>query len=127
VTTVPDGSWEMLVAAGDSATRSLQVTVPGEAGRIQLAPGGSVKVEVPDLADGLVAADLRLIGPDGRSYRSVRWGGVVTAEVPLRSGRASVERLTPGIWTLTATAADGRSWSGSAVVAAGKTAEVTLQ
>ncbi|MCP3961472.1 MAG: hypothetical protein GY719_26810 [bacterium] len=126
ITTVPDGSWEILLKAGDSATASLRVAVPGTAGRVQLAAGGGVEVEVPDLGDGLTGAELRLVGPGGLPHRTVGWNGTVKAEHTLRGGKTTVTNLVPGPWTVTVTAADGRTWSAPAMVAPGEPTEVTL-
>ena len=125
-TTVPDGSWEMLVASGTSATTAGRVTVPGET-RVQLVTGGSLRVEVRDLEPGLVQAELRVIAADGRPYRDVGWGGRVSVERSLRSGRASVSNLPPGTWTLNVTATDGRTWTGTASVTAGGQVEAILR
>ncbi|MEM7354354.1 MAG: hypothetical protein AAF657_26345, partial [Acidobacteriota bacterium] len=65
-------------------------------------------------------------GADGRPHRAYHWGEVA-AEHPLRNGRATLANLAAGPWTLQVTAADGRSWSGSATVSAGETAPVTLR
>ena len=126
ITTVPDGRWEMLVVAGGSAVADLWVTAPGDAGRIQLSPGGTVRVEVPDLADGSVAAGLVITGSDGRQHRGVTRGGGGVATYALRAGRVTIPNLTPGTWTFTVTAG-ARSWSADVVVTPGEPVEVTLQ
>ncbi len=127
MTEVPPGSFELLVTASGAAMTSMPVVSPGRLGRIVLPPAGRLRLTVPELETQPSAATVGLSGPAGRPYRQLRWGGRVTTEVSLRSGRATVEGLEPGAWTLTVTAADGRSWSGQAQVATGSTSEVVLE
>ncbi len=126
ITTVPAGSWEMLIAAGDSATLSLPVTVPGEIGRIQLLPGGGVVVEVPELAGGLAGARLQLLGPDGRPHRGISYGGDVAVHHALRGGIVKVTNVTPGPWTAQVQSGE-RTWSATVVVVPGEPMPVMLR
>jgi hypothetical protein len=116
----------MLVVAGDSAAVATGVTVPGDAGRVVLPPGGSLVVTVAELAAAPAEARLQLRGPDGRPYRGLGWQGDVVTEPPVRGGRAQASNLAPGVWTATVTAADGRSWSGTVNVGPGEIAELEL-
>ncbi len=125
ITTVPDGSWEMFVVAGDSAVARLRVTAPGDAGRVQLSAGGGVRVEVPDLAGGGTTANLELVNPAGHPHRGGMRGGA--SPWALRAGRVIVSNLALGPWVLTVTAADGRTWGADVVVTPGEPVEVTLR
>ncbi len=126
LTTLPPGTWELLIVADQSAAARVQATVPGQLGRVQLPAGGGLQVTVSDLVDG-TSATVRLVGPDGRPHQAIGWSGNVTAQWRLRGGHHTATNLAPGTWTVEVTAADGRAWSGSAAVAAGATADVTLR
>ncbi len=126
ITTVPAGSWEMLIVAGDSAVLSLQVTVPGDAGRIQLSPGGGVAVEVPALADGRVDARPQLLGPGGRPCRGVSYGGTAMVNHTLRAGSAKVTNVPLGPWTAEVKSGE-RTWSTAVMVVPGEPVAVKLR
>ncbi len=100
---------------------------PGQLGRVVLPLGGSLEITVPELADEPSPATIELVGPTGRPFRQVSWGGRVVTEASLRSGRASLTGLEPGAWTFTVNADDGRSWRGQAHVSPGLTAKVVVE
>jgi hypothetical protein len=116
ISSVAPGSWELVLDADGWAPVSLPVTAPGDAGRVTLAAPGSLRVEVPALADGKVAGTVRFTDAGGRVFRTV-WGDDALSEFPLQSGSREFQRIPVGAWTVTATAADGRTWSGTATVA----------
>ncbi|MEE8523978.1 MAG: carboxypeptidase regulatory-like domain-containing protein, partial [Thermoanaerobaculia bacterium] len=126
ITTVPAGSWEMLLIAEDSALMSLPVAVPGELGRVVAPPGGRLLITVPELEQGTASATIRLTGPDGRPHRFLDYRANVSPELTLRGGRARAANLTPGVWTVHAVASDGRSWSTSATVVPGAETAVSV-
>lgn len=115
ISSVAPGSWELVLDADGSAPVSLPVTAPGDAGRVVLATPGSLRVEVPALADGRVAGTVRLTDAAGRVFRAL-WGDEAMSDFTLLSGSRELPRLPVGTWTLTATAADGRTWTGTATV-----------
>lgn len=119
ITTVPAGSWEMVLAVEDGALLSLPVAVPGELGRIVAPPGGSLLITLSELGESAASATIRLTDPDGRPHRFLDYRANVSSELTLRGGRARAANLAPGVWTVYAVASDGRSWSASAAVVAG--------
>lgn len=120
ISSVAPGSWELVLDSDGWAPVSLPVTAPGDAGRVALATPGSLRVEVPALADGRVGATVRFTDAGGRLFRTL-WGDEAMSELPLQNGSRDFQRLPVGSWTLTVTAADGRTWTGSATVSpAGK-------
>ncbi len=46
---------------------------------------------------------------------------------PMYHGQAGVPTLSPGLWTVTVTAADGRTWTREVAAVAGETVEVVLE
>lgn len=93
---------------------------PRSSGTVVLPPAGKVDVRVPELAGTVELATLAVTGPGGRPFLSIASSYPIhlLREWPVRDGRATVEGLPPGQWQLTATTADGRTWSGSATVPA---------
>ncbi len=98
----------------------------GDLGRIVLPRGGTADVVVPELADDGTVATLRLLGVDGRPYRSVIRARVED-EFRLWEGRARIPGLPAGTWSVVVDAADGRSWTASAMVTVDRIAVVTLE
>ncbi len=80
-----------------------------------------------ELAGSNTVATVRLTGADGRPYRSLGWNGEPRSEFRMRSGRLSLETLPPGSWTVSITAADGRSWNGTSSTTPDRTAELRLE
>ncbi|HET9229300.1 MAG TPA: carboxypeptidase regulatory-like domain-containing protein, partial [Thermoanaerobaculia bacterium] len=126
VASVAPGTWDLFLDADGSATVVVPVTAPGNAGRVVLQRPGALRLKVPGLAEARVAAKVTLTDAGGNLYR-VPWGGQVRKEFELTEGMRRFDKLAPGQWTLSVAATDGRSWTGSATVAPGATAEVTLE
>ena len=72
-------------------------------------------------------AAVRLSDDAGRAFYGLTWRGRPRSEWRMQGGSALFEELPPGNWTVSVTAADGRTWQGSQVTASGSTAEVTLE
>jgi protocatechuate 3,4-dioxygenase beta subunit len=126
ITGVPPGSYQMVIWAPGGATHSRPVLSPGDLGQIDLPAGGSVDVVVPELAGEGTVAHARLIGADGRVYRSVL-GARLEDEFRLWTGYTRILGVPAGSWSVVVEAADGRSWTASATISAGEVAEVTLE
>lgn len=136
LTTVPAGSWELVVQAGDSAVVRTPITAPGHLGQIRLPRGGALQIRIPALEgqpqsfarDQL--AQVRLVGPDGRPHYPLEPMGLGAGRPgglwPVWNGVAMIQKLSPGVWSFTVSHPDGRSWTGEAAVAAGETSEVVV-
>ncbi|HET9768326.1 MAG TPA: carboxypeptidase regulatory-like domain-containing protein, partial [Thermoanaerobaculia bacterium] len=125
LTTVPPGTWEVLVRSEDSGTERVTVTSPGPPVPVLLAPQASLALTVPDLAGEAVTAKATLTGGDGRPFASINWS-TVRREFDVSYGRITLTGLPAGTWKVDVVAPDGRRWSGSAVTAPGATASVEL-
>lgn len=126
ISTVPSGSWELLLQGGESAVSSFRVTAPGNPGVLTLQPAASLDVTVSELESDPVDASARLVDAGGTRYRRLGWTGTVSTEISVRSGRFQISDLAPGFWTVTVEAQDGRAWTGSVQVAPGAPAQITL-
>jgi hypothetical protein len=67
-----------------------------------------------------------VVGPGGALFRRPVWGGLETAW-PLEAGKVTLRGLPVGPCTITVTAADQRTWTGTAEVTAGGTVDLTLR
>ena len=123
---MPPGAWDLLLDADGAALVSVPVTAPGHAGRVILPPPGGLSLRVPALADGQAGAKVRLSDPRDKPFRTL-WGGQAVAELDLTAGTLSLQRLPPGAWRVTVTAGDGRTWTRTAVIAPGSTAQLILK
>ncbi|MEM7585000.1 MAG: carboxypeptidase-like regulatory domain-containing protein, partial [Acidobacteriota bacterium] len=125
VSTVPAGTWDLVVQAGDGAATRLTVSSPGDHGSVVLPTAGTLHLRVPELEQEMMARML-LTGPDGRPFVSASAPSLTPGEWRMRAGQALITGLTPGVWSFTVEHPDGRSWSGSAAVTSGGTVEVSL-
>lgn len=123
---VPAGSWQLLVEAYDSAPVTLSATSPGPVLRAVLPQPGNLRVNVPALADGTVAATASLVGSGGAPLWLLGWEGV-QSKWDLRSGVLYLGNVPAGLWQIAVRAADGRTWSGTASVTPGAEAATTLE
>ncbi len=123
VSNVPPGSWLLLIESDQSAPVTVPAPVPGPEIHVVLPPAGQLSVQVPGLK---VDATVVLSGGGG-VYRDFDWDGRVRSEWDLDGGARSFDHLPAGVWQVTARAADGRSWSGTATVTPGGSAVVELR
>ena len=123
---VPAGSWLLLIASDQSAPVTVPATVPGPAVHVILPPAGQLHIQVPALANDPAAVKAVLSGAGG-VYRALDWHGGVSSEWDLAAGERLLDRVPAGVWQVTARAADGRTWSGTAAVTPGGVAEVVLK
>ena len=127
LSSVPPGSWDLLVSAGGSGVMTLRVGVPGETASLLLPPACALKVRVPSLADTTAAATATVVSQDGRPFRELGWMGDPVSQWRLAGGRFEIDTLPPGNWTVQVSAPDGRTWSGASATQPGTAAEVVLQ
>ena len=128
LTTLPAGSWQLLVAAPASGIVRLTAQAPGPPMSVLLPPATRLEIQVPDLVAGRRLATLRVSRPDGKPFlafdhRSIR----LIREWPVYQGRANVGALPPGPWNLSVTGTgEGEAWSTS-FVAPAEGGEVRLE
>jgi uncharacterized GH25 family protein len=123
---VPPGSWQIFVDSDFAAPGSVAATAPGPVVRILLAPAGVVHVKVPALTQEDTTSTVSLTGPGG-AYRAFDFSGQVTSQFDLYRGTQSFSRIPAGTWQVTAKAADGRTFTGTATVTPGGAVDAVLK
>jgi hypothetical protein len=126
VSNVPPGSWRLLIESDQSAAITIAASVPGPAVRAILPPAGALRVKVPALTGDSTVVKVTLTGSGG-PFQGFDWDGRVRSEWDLYRGEADFSRVPAGSWQVTARAPDGRTWTGTATVTPGGSAEVTLE
>ncbi len=122
---LPPGRWTLVVfGAGEWAgVRTIAVS-PGPAVEVVLPPGATLEIFVPSLAESQEAARVALTDDAGNPPPMLEpYGG----EIPFARGRTILPRLTPGTWTVTVTAADGRTWSATVTLPPRATERIELR
>ncbi|MCI0445553.1 carboxypeptidase regulatory-like domain-containing protein [bacterium] len=129
ISTIPSGTWELILSDYNSAQTNVMVTVPQhEPAKINLQPAAKLRVKVPALSGDQSIAKMTLTGSDGRPYRSLRsWTGSIFTEIDVYSGEAMMEMLPAGPWNISVTAPDGRHWQKALTTSAGTTTEAILE
>jgi protocatechuate 3,4-dioxygenase beta subunit len=125
ISTVPPGSWEVLLRADDSGTVRVVASSPGPPAPVALAPEATLVVNVPALAGEATRARVSLVGGDGQPFLFPGWGSVEN-DFGMAYGRTTIHYLPAGTWTVQAKASDGRTWSGTVVTTAGGATSVDL-
>jgi hypothetical protein len=129
ISTIPSGTWGLMLVDYNSAQTSVMVTVPQpEPLKITLQPAAKLRVKVPALSANQTIAKMTLTGSDGRPYRSLRsWTGTIFTEIDVYSGEAMLEMLPAGIWNISVVAPDGRQWQKAVTISAGTSTEAILE
>ncbi|MEM9596806.1 MAG: carboxypeptidase-like regulatory domain-containing protein, partial [Acidobacteriota bacterium] len=125
--TLPPGRWRLWVGATGGAAVERSVEVPSEPLAVVLPDAGRLRVRVPSLVDAEAVASLVVRDAAGRPFQHLAWGGALETAWTVSGGRAVVEGIPAGQWTVEATAADGRVFSAVAVTTGGPDVEVTLR
>ncbi len=123
---VPPGSWQVFVDSDFAAPGSVPATAPGPVVRVLLSPAGVVRVKVPALTQDDTAAKISLASPGG-AYRAFDFNGQITSQFDLYRGTQTLTRIPAGTWQVTAKAADGRTYTGTAAVTPGGAVDVVLK
>jgi hypothetical protein len=125
--TLPAGDWELWISATGGTAVPRRVSVPSEPLALVLPNAGALQVRVPALVEGEPPALLTVLGADGRAHLHLAWGGQLQTSWPLTAGRATVEGVPAGSWSLEVQTADGRHFVGTAVTTGGPLVEVQLE
>lgn len=127
LSSVPPGSWELVVAASGSAATRVTARAPGPTVPVALQPACGLSVAVPELSDPASVAAVRLSGVDGRPFVALSWSAQPRSEWRMTGGRIELASLPPGVWTVDVSTGDGRNWQGSVSTAPGPAAALTLE
>jgi len=127
LSTVPPGTWTLIVAAGGSATTTVRAQAPGATVPVALQPATALRVTVPELNESGAVAMVKVADASGAPFHSLGWTGRPQSEFRMAGGQLEFGSLPPGSWSVTVAAADGRTWRGDAVTTTGTTAELHLE
>lgn len=129
ISTIPSGTWELILYDYNSAQTSVMITVPQqEPVKITLQPAAKLRVKVPALSADQSIAKMTLTSSDGRPYRSLSsWSGTVFTEFDVSSGEAQMDTLAAGTWNISVVAPDGRQWQKTVTTTAGTITEAVLE
>jgi hypothetical protein len=116
IPSVPPGTWEVLATTAGTATLSIRATAPGAAPLAVLPQACVLNLTIHDLQSETGVANLVITSSNGVPYRSLRWWGPVTQRT-VTAGAIHLDDLPPGVWTVSVTAGDGRSWRGTVTTA----------
>ena len=128
LSTLPPGTWTLLVAADGGAVGTANLVVPSEKlVAITLPPAGRLDVRVPALLSSDVIGTVRLLGQNGQTFWTLGPGGIAVQQWPLAGGKAVVENVPPGSWIVQVETPDGQRWQGAAVTAGAAVVAVTIE
>jgi protocatechuate 3,4-dioxygenase beta subunit len=120
-----EGLWRVLVAAPSHAVAAVELSAPGPAVRVSLAPEAVVDITVPGVG-AVEGGRVVLLDATGRTLQVPEWGGAVRGAWRLSFGRARIEHVPAGTWTVVATTPDGPTRQATVTAVAGAVAEVVL-
>ena len=126
LSSVPAGTWEIVVSAAGSATANQRASAPGEAIPVALQPATVLRVRVPELQTSNLVATVQLQDTQGRPFRSLEWSGRPQSDYRMYGRQVEFASLPPGNWSVTVATADGRSWQGQSVTNSGAASELVL-
>jgi protocatechuate 3,4-dioxygenase beta subunit len=123
----PKGTWRLLVSTPGAAPTELTATIPGPLVELTLPSAAPLTVRVPALVEYPSAALLTLLASDGQPIRRVDPGGDIRRQWPFIGGRATVDDLPAGHWTVRIEAEDGRQWDRRAITDGALPVVVTVE
>ena len=124
--TLPGGRWSLLVGAEGGGAVERWVEAPNPPLALVLPDAGRLQVRVPSLVETDTLAVLNVFGEAGQPFRHLAWGGELQQSWPVVGGRATVEGIPAGVWTLEVRASSGATWSGLAATTGGPDIEISL-
>jgi hypothetical protein len=128
LSTLPPGTWTLLVGAEGGAVVTASLPVPSEEPvAVTLPPAGRLNVRVPALLASDLIGTVRLLGRDQQPFWTLGPGGTVVQQWPLAGGKAVVEGVPAGSWTVQVETPDGQRWQGAAVTGGAAVATVTIE
>ncbi|HEX6202470.1 MAG TPA: carboxypeptidase-like regulatory domain-containing protein, partial [Thermoanaerobaculia bacterium] len=127
LTALPAGRWRVHVAAPGFAVAAVDLEAPGPPVPVTLGPEAVVDVRVPELAETVEAGRVRLLGADGRPLLVPGYGGSAELGRRLQLGRARLQNVPAGAWTVEVVADDGRAWTRPVTAVAGAATEVVVE
>lgn len=127
LSTVPAGTWDVVVSAAGSATANLKAGAPGAAVPVALEPPTGLKITVPELQRSDLVATVRVHDAAGALFRTLEWSGRPVSEWRMFGGTLEFAALPPGSWAVTVAAGDGRTWEGRSETAGGTTSQLVLE
>lgn len=128
LSSLPAGSWTLLLRADGGALATAGLLVPSEEPvAVTLPPAGRLTVRVPALLSSDLIGTVRLLGQDQQPFWTLGPGGNVVQQWPLAGGKAIVEGIPAGSWIIQVETPDGQRWQGAAVTAGAAEAVVTIE
>lgn len=107
---IPPGDWTLWVGAEGFGSVRLGVSVPGGSLPVVLPPETRLSVVVPELVSTGASATMTLFDGAGQPFLPAQTANL-SRRFTLRSGRATIEGLGPGAWSVVVTAS-GERWTG---------------
>jgi uncharacterized GH25 family protein len=127
LSSVPPGTWSIVVSAGGSATTTVQAQAPGATITVPLPPATALRVSVPALGNTGGMATASVADSRGRPFHSLTWDGRPQREFRMAGGQLEFASLPPGSWRVTVAAPDGQTWTGTATTTPGTTTTLNLE
>ena len=124
--TIPHGLFRLIVQSPGTVASHATLRVPSEPMALTLEPAGLVEVRVPDLVTTELVAYLELHDADQQPWASLDPYGQLVSTWRLVGGRATLEGVPAGLWSVRVTTPDGQSWAGSLTAVAGSHTVVEL-
>ncbi len=126
ISEAPTGHWLLLVAAGNTATATVAVDVPGPRPAVDLPDRTRLTILVPELVGKPGRAGLQITGADGLPYRSLRFGFLMQ-NLEIGDGRLELDDLPPGAWQVRVEVPGGKVRQGIALTSPSAPAQVAWQ
>lgn len=128
ITMLPPGSYTLILRADGGALVTAPLTVPAaEPLPLTLAPAGRLSLRVSDLVTSDLLGTVRLFGPDRQPFWTIAPGGAAVQQWRLLGGKAFIDGLPAGTWTIQVEMPDGQRWEGAATTSGAGEASATIE
>lgn len=125
LSTVPEGSWTLVLSAPGGAPAVIPVAVPGDPVAVHLPRAGHLRIRVPALASTDLRANATL-SIANQAFWTVGPGGLLLDRWQLVGGQAVIEGVPAGLWQVRVETPDGQQWMGEVATPGESEVELVL-
>jgi protocatechuate 3,4-dioxygenase beta subunit len=127
LTTLPAGTWQLVLGASHGALVRLVATVPGPPVDVTFPDAAPLIVDVPAIVESSFIGSVALYDPAGKPLEVLSPSGQIETRGAVVGGRATIASVPAGIWRIQVETPDGRRFSAVATTDGQHQAAVALE
>jgi hypothetical protein len=127
LTTLPAGTWQLVLGASHGGVVRLVATVPGPPVDVTFPDAAPLIVDVPAIVESSFIGSVALYDPAGKPLEVLSPSGQIETRGAVVGGRATIASVPAGTWRIQVETPDGRRFSAVATTDGQHQAAVALE